>query len=108
MATLDNPYVEIDLRFRQGEPLSWSLDADGADWSGSYDAQIVNGAGVAVAELTVTATHATTITTFEIQLTQAESETITPGSYRWAARASTGEVRLRGIVTVDAEAVPVG
>jgi len=106
MDTLDNPYAEIGLRFRQGEPLSWTVTSAGSDWSGTYVAQIVSG-GALVATLGVVAVYANPDTTLAITLSTATSATIPPGVYTWAARASTGEVRIRGSVTVDAEAVPV-
>ena len=107
--TLDNPHADIDLRFRQGEPLSWTITVNGADWSGAYTAQIVNSTPDAVATLAVTATYdgGGDVTTFELSLTAAASADIAPGGYRWAARSATGEVFFRGGVVVDREVVPV-
>ena len=105
VTTLDNPVAVMNLQFRQGEPLSWITTVKGANWAGTYDAAIIDADGNEVA-MAVSGIFSTPDTEVTIVLTQANSQLLKPGQYKWAARLPSGEIYFRGEVLVERE--PVG
>lgn len=107
---LDNPVAILNLKFRQGEPLSWVSTIKNTNWAGTYVAGIVDkdGDGTIIAPMTVVGTFSTPNTSVSIQLTRENSRLLSPGQYLWAARLPSGEVYFRGEVLVQKELVGLG
>ena len=96
---LTAPWLTSDMEFRVGQSFSEVITLEGADWSGTYTAEIGG-----LADVAVTAVFAASDTTLTIALTHAESIKLAAGMHSWHAVNAAGEPAFGGNVQV----IPVG
>jgi hypothetical protein len=104
MALLDASADRLDLKFTEGDPLSFAFSVADVDWSGTYLAQIRTAydAATVATTLTVVATFNTPNTDFTMTASAA-ANTLSPGSPAgvWDLQVVGGATRLSGRVIVE-------